>query len=292
MQLRPIDRIPEISGAEFSEQYFRKAKPVVMRNFISGESPAWKTWNYEYFRKISGDTVVALHGKENHSNDKVVSSPVTWMTFGGYLDLIEKEPTDLRIFLFNLMKLNPDMNHDLVYNDPTGGKLLKWIPFLFFGGEGSRTRNHFDIDMSHVFLTQFKGIKKVWLFPPEASDLLYKLPYNFHGIADLRNMDYKKFPALKYVKGYETDIHPGETLFIPSGWWHYIMYVTEGYSVSVRALPSTHAGKWRGARNLLFTRYFDNLMRKLLGKKWFDYKVRKAKNKARRAIRKIRKKQG
>ena len=122
---------------------------------------------------------------------------------------------------------------------------------MFFGGKGSITRNHIDIDMSHVFITQFQGIKRIWLFPWEQSDLMYKLPYNFHSLANLQEIDYKKYPALKFLNGYEAVINPGETLYIPSGWWHYIQYETEGYSVSVRALPSSLLEKWRGFKNLV-----------------------------------------
>ncbi|PZT98684.1 MAG: hypothetical protein DI622_22500, partial [Chryseobacterium sp.] len=170
--------------------------------------------------------------------------------------------------------------------DVTKGKILKWLPFMFFGGEGSITRNHVDIDMSHVFITQFKGIKKIWLFPWEQSDLLYKLPYNFHSITNIKEPDYQEFPGLKYIDGYEAVISPGETLYIPSGWWHYIQYETEGYSVSIRALPSSWLEKWRGFKNLVLIRHFDNVMRNLFKEKWFDFKVRKAIRKANRAIKK------
>src|SRR5690606_27082174 len=98
--------------------------------------------------------------------------------------------------------------------------------------------NHYDIDMSHVFISQYKGIKKIWLFPLDQSANLYKLPYNFHSIANLKDPDYEKFPALQNITGLEAEIKPGETLFMPSGYWHFIQYVTEGFSISVRALPT------------------------------------------------------
>ncbi len=287
MQLKKVEKISGISTEEFKKKYLNAGVPVVLQDFVSKDSPAWTKWNYDYFKEIAGDKEVALLGKEDASNDKAASSPVAKMKFGEYLDLIESGPTDLRIFLFNLMKLKPELNKDIIYNDVTGGKVLQWLPYLFFGGEGSSTRNHFDIDMSHVFLSQYKGTKKIWLFPLEQSDLMYKLPYNFHGIANLKDPDYEKFPALKHLNGYEAEIHPGETIFMPSGWWHYIQYPTEGYSIAVRALPSKIYDKWRGFRNLVITKNFDDTMRKVFKDRWFQYKINTAQRRAQKALRKV-----
>lgn len=115
---------------------------------------------------------------------------------------------------------------------------------------------------------------------------MYKLPYNFHSLPNIKDPDYREFPALLYLDGYETVLNPGETLYIPSGWWHYIQYETEGYSVSVRALPSSLLEKWRGFKNMVVTRNFDNIMRKIFKEKWFRYKVKTARKRAVRATRK------
>lgn len=286
MQLENVERISGISSEDFIANYLKPGKPVIITDFIHPDSPALKKWTYEYFKEIAGDQVISLFGKEETSQDRVASAPVKKMKFSEYLDLIEREPTDLRIFLFNLLKLKPELNGDIIYNDVTNGKILKWLPYLFFGGEGSSTRNHYDIDMSHVFISQYKGIKKIWLFPLDESVKLYKIPFNFHSLANLKDPDYDKFPALKTLKGLEAEIRPGETLFMPSGYWHYIQYVTEGYSISVRALPTTRISRWKGFRNLVITRNFDNTMRKIFKQQWFDYKANIALKRGNKAFQK------
>lgn len=288
MQLIPVDVISDISPEDFIANYLKKSRPVLIKDFIRKDSPCWEKWSYDYFKEIAGSEVVSIYGREEESQDRAASAPIGKMTFGEYLDLIREKPIDIRLFLFNLMKIRPELKKDVYYNDVTGGKVLQWLPYMFFGGEGSATRNHFDIDMSHVFISQFEGTKKIWLFPNNQSDLMYKLPYNFHSIANLKTSKLDEYPGLKFLKGFEAEIHQGDTLYMPAGWWHYIQYETQGYSISVRALPSTFSEKLKGARNLFVTRYFDDTMRRLFKDNWFNYKIKVAKNRANKALKKIR----
>ena len=287
MKLKEIGRIRNYNSEEFTSKFMKPNIPVIIEDFIDAESPALKNWNYDYFKEIAGNNEVDVYGEEIHSLDRAASKPLARMKFSEYLDLISREKTKYRLFLFNLLTIKPELKKDVVYKDITKNRVLFWLPFMFFGGEGSNTRNHVDIDMSHVFLTQYQGIKRVWLFPLNQSDLIYKLPYNFHSIANLKTSSQEEFPGLKYLDGYEAVLKPGQTLYMPSGWWHFIQYETEGYSISVRALPFQLIGKWRGFKNLVITQHFDNLMRKLFKEKWFDYKVSVAKKRAQTAIDRI-----
>lgn len=287
MKLKEIGKIRNYNSKEFISKFMKPNIPVIIEDFIDAESPALKNWNYDYFKQIAGNNEVDVYGEEIHSLDRAASKPLARMKFSEYLDLISREKTKYRLFLFNLLTIKPELKKDVVYKDITKGKVLSWLPFMFFGGQGSNTRNHVDIDMSHVFLTQYQGIKRVWLFPLSQSDLIYKLPYNFHSIANLKTSSQEEFPGLKYLDGYEAVLKPGETLYMPSGWWHFIQYETEGYSISVRALPFQLIEKWRGFKNLVITQHFDNLMRRLFKEKWFDYKVSIAKKRAQTAIDRI-----
>ncbi len=287
MELKPVNRIRNTRSSDFVEHYMKKTHPVIVEDFVRSDSLAFSSWNYDYFKKLAGNVRVNVFGGEMENLNRVASKPVGNMKFSEYLDLILKEPTELRLFLFNLLNIKPELKKEIRYHDITGGKILDWLPFMFFGGEGSVTRNHIDIDMSHVFITQFQGIKRIWLFPPEQSDLLYRLPYSFHSIAHLKETESRQFPGLASIRGYEAVIHPGETLYIPSGWWHYIQYETEGYSVSVRALPFSIAEKWKGFRNVVIIRNFDNLLRTVFGNKWYCYKVRLANKRAKKALEKL-----
>jgi hypothetical protein len=286
MLLKPISRISNINNGDFTKTYLQVKQPIILTDFVK-DSPALQKWDYNYFKQLAGANKVNLYGREDEFNDHVTSPPVLKTTFGEYLDMIAATPSEMRLFLFNLLQQNPELKKDLVYNDPTNGKIVSWLPYMFFGGEGSSVRYHYDIDMSHIFLTQFKGVKRVILFDQQQSPLLYKLPYNFHGVANLNRPDDDKFPALRYLKGWECDLQPGETLYIPAGYWHYIKYVTEGFSVSLRMLNERPVERLRGFRNIFITRKIDNAMRKLLKQRWLDYKIKQADLNAQKAIAKL-----
>ncbi len=282
MKLSPISRIAGIEKHEFTEQYVKPGKPVILSDFIAG-SPALEKWNYDYFKSAAGDLLVNVHGKEENNPDWVTTPPLDTMNFSRYLDIIEQGPSELRLFLSNILLERPALKKDLKVKKIID-HLLPSLPFLFFGGAGSSVRYHYDIDMSHVFLTQFQGEKKVLLFRNDQSPFLYKLPFNFHGIADLRHPDYERFPALRYLDGWECTLKFGETLYIPSGYWHHIQYITSGYSVSHRALSSSLLDKIAGLNNIFVIRRIDNALRKIYGRRWYNKKLDMAFERAASAI--------
>ena len=149
---------------------------------------------------------------------------------------------------------------------------------LFTGGATSITHMHFDIDMSHIFHTQFAGRKKVLLFPHTEQHKLYRKPFEVLSLADFSNYnqsglpDYKEFPALKLARGYEVILNHGDTLFMPAGYWHHMEYLDSGFAMSLRALQSSMSGKLKGVWNLVGMRSIDTLMKKTAPKWWYDYK--------------------
>jgi ribosomal protein L16 Arg81 hydroxylase len=285
--------IPVVDGTtitreEFYKNYYIPQKPVVLRGLWK-QYPAYTKWTMDFFKESMGNIEVGLFGNRQEDLAKTLQAPNETMRFDEYLNLIEREPTDLRLFLFPVFKHKPELLKDFDY--PAITKRYIKIPFMFFGPPKSVVRMHQDIDMSNVFLTQFHGHKRVWLFAPSQSELLYRLPFNVHSTVDVDNPDFKTYPGLRYVKGMSTVLEHGDTLFMPSGYWHHIEYLSGGFGLSVRTLANSLPGKLKGLWHVAVLRSVDNIMRKVNEEKWFQYKKKVANNRAEKAIAKINKKQ-
>ena len=74
-------------------------------------------------------------------------------------------------------------------------------------------------------------------------------------------------------------------LNIPSGYWHYIRYKTPSVSLTLRSFPSSSVKRLKFLKSILFTMHFDNIMRKLRGQNWIDYKNKIAVETAEKAMR-------
>src|SRR6186713_155035 len=143
MHLKPVTVISGYTRDQFTSTFLETSTPALIKDFIHPDSEALDTWNYDYFRKAAGDVMVSVHSEENAHLDKATSQPAESMKFGEYLDLIESGPTVRRLFLFNLLRERPDIKKQLRVNK-LADNLLTWLPYLFFGGEGSSVRYHYD----------------------------------------------------------------------------------------------------------------------------------------------------
>ena len=74
----------------------------------------------------------------------------------------------------------------------------------------------------------------------------------------------------------KTHLKHGEVLYMPEGYWHYMKYISPGFSMSLRAIARNPANLGRAFYNVLVMRYYDNMMRKLKGQKWIDWKNEQA----------------
>lgn len=81
---------------------------------------------------------------------------------------------------------------------------------------------------------------------------------------------------LEKANGYKTALNHGEVLYMPEGYWHYMRYITPGFSMSLRAIARNPINLSKAVYNLLIMRNYDTLMRRLKGQNWIDWKNEQA----------------
>lgn len=284
--IRMQNEVPSIESPEFIDRYFKPQKPVLIKNLVSSFE-AGKKWSMEFFERTMGNHKVGVFDNSPIYLDRSYKRALKIMRFADYLRMIQSGPCDARLFLFDPFKLNPSLLKDFNFPKVAGIRFLKRFPFMFFGGSGSIVRIHQDMDFNPVFLMQFHGRKRVVLFEPRYSDLLYRYPFNVHAEVDVDHPDYQKYPALQFVQGYEYMLEKGDALLIPGGWWHHIEYLEGGFAMSFRALNPNFKMLARGIWNVGVLTNVDDLMRKIFDKKWFDYKRQRAHTKAELAVKRL-----
>lgn len=276
LQLQEIPRVATITKESFIQNYFKPQKPVVIERFVE-DWPAYSKWNLEYIKEVAGEKIVPLYDDRPVDYKDGFNEPHAKMRMSEYIELLKREPTKFRIFLWNVLKEVPVLQGDFSYPD-FGLRLMKSLPMLFFGGRDSYTFMHYDIDLANIFHFHFEGKKECILFAQTQNQFLYKIPHSLitHESIDFSNPDFEKWPALKHVKGYKTHLGHGEVLYMPEGYWHYMRYITPGFSMSLRAIARKPKNLGKALYNVLIMRHYDNLMRRLKGQKWIDWKNEQA----------------
>lgn len=274
LRLLPIPRVEKLATAEFRSSYLEPSRPVVIKDLASSW-PALKKWTPQFFATEYGSLPVKVYDSSFARSGTSYMSSLRKVPFKEYLDLMLTSSMDLRLFAFNIFWQAPELKQDILWPDMTQGFSKKFI-FMFFGCKGSVTPLHYDPDLPHLLHTVLYGKKRVVLFANEESNNLYKHPFNTRSYVDVDHPDFSKFPRLQEATGYQAIIHPGETLFMPSGYWHYMVYEEAGYAICTRCAKLPLARKLRAYFNLLVCFPVDKIMNKLTAEPWFRWKEERA----------------
>lgn len=276
MNLIEIDRVADISREDFQQKYLKLNKPVILEDRARNWK-AYSDWNWDLFKELVGQVDVPIYNNTRAGAKVPVNGGDGYMKFGDYLDEIRQGPSELRLFLFNIFKHAPQLKNDFIWPEDLMSGFLKFFPVLFVGGAGSIAHMHYDLDLANIFHTQFAGRKQVLLFPYEERKKLYRMPLTVESAASFvrwheKGFDTERYPMLAQVNGYRAVLRHGDTLFMPSKYWHHMEYLDSGFAMSLRALPVTLGGKLNSVYHLSLMRGLNNLLIKTAPEWWYHKK--------------------
>ncbi|GIV27462.1 MAG: hypothetical protein KatS3mg027_1276 [Bacteroidia bacterium] len=283
--IKELPVVENISHKEFLEKFFYPQKPCIIKGLIKN-TPAEK-WDFNYMKKELGHVEVDVFDNSINKTSAYVGGDKK-MKFSEFIDIILKneDKCPYRLFLFNGFKHSKKLQQDFPCPAIFKG-ILDDVGFMFFGGKNTVVRMHYDIDMSAVLHTHFYGKKRVLLVPYEYTKYMYRPYFNTYSIADfdyIDNIDFNKYPALKKVTAYDIYLEHGDSLFMPCGWWHYMIYLDPSFSVAYRKFPHGLKNIVNGALNLTTRLWTDKILNYLLHEKWSNWKKQNAIERSNRFI--------
>lgn len=283
----PVTRESGLAKKDFIARYRNQHKPVVIADTTQAW-PAREKWSIEYLQESMGDTVVPVYNSSPATGKTHQHAAANEMPMRDYLELLKNGEKDLRIFFYNILAGAPQLIDDMRYPD-IGLKFFKKLPVLFVGGTGARVQMHFDIDLANILLCHFGGRKRVLLFSPEQKALMYRVPFSFSSLHDIDFLepDFDKYPALRQLNAECAELEHGDVLYIPSGYWHYVIYDEMSFSLSLRAYASSPIKFAQLLTNIFVLRTVDASMRKLVGQPWNERNERRAVEKTHRHLQQI-----
>ncbi|XP_032486666.1 HSPB1-associated protein 1 isoform X1 [Phocoena sinus] len=129
-------------------------------------------------------------------------------------------------YFVSLFEDKTDIFQDVMWSDfgfpgRNGQESTLWI-----GSMGAHTPCHLDTYGCNLVF-QVQGRKRWHLFPPEDTPFLYptRIPYEESSVfskINVVNPDLKRFPQFWKARRHMVTLSPGQVLFVPRHWWHYV----------------------------------------------------------------------
>jgi len=238
-QVRDFTRLPRVSNlssADFHRYYYSVNRPVIIEDVVP-RWPATSRWNLDFFRREFGTALVTYQSGRSPTDhrdsfvDHTIEAP-----FSQFLDAVETSDSNgskpyliAHDHLFEKAPFRPllnDITFDSRYFDPQEviGRCFFWL-----GPAGSTTPMH--RDLGNVYLAQISGRKLFRMVPSQQLHLIYN-EVGYHSEVDFDNLNLEKFPLLKDAYIAEEVVGPGDLLFIPVGWWHFVKSLDVTISVT------------------------------------------------------------
>jgi hypothetical protein len=270
----------DLSYADFFHRYMLPNRPVIIQGLAEHwkATSAWtsedhreKVPNLEYLATLFGESVAPVHVQSSpgFTPSRPVQQDTTVMDYAIWWKHHHRDHGNCDTDDDNRDEVNDDSSiwylkdwkfvaahaeYDAYewppyfQDDWLNGSMGHAYKFVYLGPKGSCTRLHADVLMSYSWSTNVCGCKRWYLVPPQYSYLLYdcfgeSLACHLH----LDNVESSGdtsmlFPGLAKVRKYAIEVvqQAGETIFVPSKWYHTVENLAPTLSINHNWLNGTN----------------------------------------------------
>lgn len=232
-----IEARPTLTAVEFHSHYRAANLPVLLPNFAAAW-PAVERWTFEWLRDTYGDqTITVSDGRDEDPDYDRNTADLTRET--KVEELVTRILASGDTNNFYAVARNRNLQSGLLnlWADitPEPGFLTDGLKHhsaaLWIGPAGTITPLHHDT--SDILFCQIRGRKRIRMIAPyeisvaEMAKGLYGPSIESLGVDEL----------VGAPKIHDSQLGPGETLFIPAGWWHHVHALEPSISVALNAFP-------------------------------------------------------
>ena len=242
-----IPRICAPSPEQFDNEFVRPGRPVVLTDLVS-QWPSWGQWSLDWFEESYGHLELcgnnSLSGSRKVRVDRYIQSLREGKGDGLYLDAM---PLDWLPGMAEALFMPPYLPDDRKTD------VLVWV-----GPAGTcldfHKDNHTPLDGNQNLLCQLLGRKRILLVSPLDDSRMYpavQRPGDYLR-SQVRLERLEDFPLFARATLHETEVGPGDMLYIPAHWWHYVRSLETSMTVTFW---------WRASRIIELLRQFKEAAR-------------------------------
>ncbi|XP_033921289.1 bifunctional peptidase and arginyl-hydroxylase JMJD5 isoform X2 [Melopsittacus undulatus] len=234
--VRPEEELPRLrcpSLESFRDKHLIPQKPVVLEG-IMDHWPCMRKWSVDYICQVAGCRTVPVELGSRYTDEEWSQKLMTVDDFIGQYIVNEKSMGYLA--QHQLFDQIPELKEDISIPDYCclgEGEEEHITINAWFGPEGTISPLHQDPQQN--FLAQVFGRKYIRLYSPQDSENLYphesQILHNTSQV-DVENPDLVKFPNFRKAAFQSCVLMPGQVLFIPVKYWHYVRSLDVSFSVS------------------------------------------------------------
>ena len=250
-----VDKREALSRDEFVQRYVRGCRPVVITG-LARDWPALRRWSPEYLKQHFGHLQVEVQA-ERQADPQYEQNKLLHRRSVRLADFVDQvlaagRSNDMYLTANNELLRRPEfapLLRDIgSLPDYVDAAQLPNSCSFWFGPAGTVTPLHHDTLM--LFHTQVVGRKRWRFISPLETPRLYNY-FDVYSPIDIDRPDLHRYPDFAQVKVLEVVVEPGETMFLPLGWWHQVtaLDVSLSFSFSCPAVPNTFSYRNPDIRN-------------------------------------------
>jgi len=235
-QANVVERRANLSRNKFRDRYYAANRPVIIQNLMTGWR-AMTAWTPDYLKSVAGDRMVeVMTGRDADPKYEMNGRKHrAELRFADYIDMVYsgKVTNDYYMVANNAFFQRPEAQPLLedftafpeYLNPATAGRQC----YLWFGPAGTVTPLHHDT--SNILMAQVAGRKRYRLIPASQWQYVYNSSGVFSDV-DCERPDLARYPKFRHATVIDVVLEPGEVLFMPVGWWHYVRAMDVSMTVS------------------------------------------------------------